>query len=256
MMIGQATAALQPIPRRWLQRAWGMPYIPKRQDWAAMWPYLQQLPQEGVRLLDAGCGPGTWTLELAARRPGWSLLGLDMETPRAAQADRERLGLSNVEFAQAGFLDFQPPARFDVVLSIYSAHYLFEADRGVELFQRFRSWLKPGGRLFLLGPRREEEIPFVSWLPRPNLEYVFSLADLSRACEASQLAIEVVHGCVGRLGTMAKQLDCMADGPFRRLLLLSGLYPLQWLLSALDAQVHIRDQRPAFGWLLVARAAA
>ena len=40
MMLGQTTAALGPIPRRWIERFWGAPYVPDRQKWIALRPHL------------------------------------------------------------------------------------------------------------------------------------------------------------------------------------------------------------------------
>ena len=252
-MIGQATAALERPPRRWVQRVWGVPYIQRRQDWAVAWPRLASLPRSGIRLLDAGCGPGAWTLEVAARRPGWEVVGLDRGAVDAPRAAAVRLRLSNVTFHQGDFLDFVPADRFDVVLSVFSAHYLFKAGQGAELFHRFRRWLAPGGSLVLLGPRREGAIPFAPWLPRPDLEYVLSDDDLVDACAVSGLKVDSLTGSIGRLGTMVKQLDCLARGPFRRVVL-TGLYPVQCALAVLDEHGPARPRGRSFAWLLIARA--
>ena len=57
-MLGRATAPLERIPRRWLQRIWGIPWIDSRQKWSLLWPTLGSLPETPMRLLDAGCGCG------------------------------------------------------------------------------------------------------------------------------------------------------------------------------------------------------
>ena len=255
-MIGQATASFKPVPRRWLQRAWGTPYIFVRQDWMALWPQLMRLPESGVRVLDAGCGEGNWTLELGTRRPGWSLVGLDRkeECVLAAETARRRLGLSNVSFVRSDFMDFVAETKYDVVLSVFSAHYLIEDGKGTELFGRFRMWLKPGGCLLLLGPRLEKEIPFVPRLPRPGVRPGFSFEELSLLCRANGLTVEILRGEVGMFGTLARQLYYVGSGPFPHLLLRLGLYPLQWAFSFLDARLTFEKERRAFTWLLVARA--
>src|SRR5690348_7193228 len=117
-MVGQATAAMEPAPRRWLQRVWGLPYIHARQDWSVAWPALAAMPREGIRLLDAGCGRGRWALELAARRPGWQVIGLDRDAAalRLAESARRKLRLDNLSFVQGDFVDFRSLPVFDVVL--------------------------------------------------------------------------------------------------------------------------------------------
>ena len=144
-MIGRATAALWAGPRRWIIRLWGVPDINTRQKWHAAWPHLARLPKHGICLLDAGCGEGTWSLELAARRPEWAVVGVDRELAPTERAERARrsLGLSNLTFARADFLEFRPARPFDAVLSIASAHYLVADGRGAQLFRACSGWLRP-----------------------------------------------------------------------------------------------------------------
>ena len=102
-MVGQATARLEPYPRRWIQSVWGHGDIDMRQKWWALWPHLSKLPTTGLDILDAGCGAGRWVLELAARRPQWQVQGIDRDrgTINAAERARQRLGVENVSFLQA-----------------------------------------------------------------------------------------------------------------------------------------------------------
>lgn len=252
-MIGQATAALASVPKRWLRRAWGIPYVQKRQDWHALWPHLRELPVTPRRLLDAGCGEGIWTLELAARRPAWTVVGVDRGPVDAAERARLRLRLDNAAFVQSDFLAYEPSLRFDVVISVYSAHYLFEASLGDELLRQVRRWLVPGGLLLLLGPRRERDVPFVPWLPRPALDYVLTAEDVARACEAGGLVIETAHGAIGRLGVMAMQLACLGRGRSGERLVQLSSYPLRWALAAADARRQ-HESGATFAWLVAARA--
>src|SRR5690606_16771659 len=108
-MIGSATATLDAWPRRTLVRLLGgSPDVGMRQRWDALWPSLASLPQSTLRVLDAGCGPGTWTLEIAARRPQWRVVGIDRiadSTAAAAHAAR-RLGIANAAFTCADFERF------------------------------------------------------------------------------------------------------------------------------------------------------
>ncbi len=103
--------------------------------------------------------------------------------------------------------------------------------------------------MILLGPRREAEAPFVSWLPRPGWHAVFGREELLRLCEQAGLKIEGLFGLVGRLGTVAKQMEHLSRG---RLLPL-GLYPLQCGLTMLDACTQDRKDRRSLMWLLIAR---
>jgi SAM-dependent methyltransferase len=254
-MLGQKTADLETGARRWVRRAWGVPSIHTRQKWAAVWPQLAGLPERGLRVLDAGCGKGTWTLELAARRPGWQILGLDFSETflREAEESRRRLGIENARFELGDFMRFDPAEPFDVVLSVASVHYLASDGRGDEIFGRFRGWLKPGGTLAVLGPRRVEEAPFVSALTHPPWHPVFTRDALSELCQRNRLRVASLAGCVGPLGTLAKQLNWCVER--RSSLLRLGLYPAQLLLDLLDRGGRANESRPSLFFLLVARAA-
>lgn len=252
-MIGQATAALESAPRRWVQQLWGLPYIHARQDWSVVWPLLAALPPTGVRLLDAGCGAGRWTLELAARRPGWQIVGIDRDAEALCLADaaRRRLALENVAFVRSDFTDFRAPAAFDIVLSVCSAHYLAAAGGGDALFECFASALKPGGRLMLYGPRAAGEAPWTPRLPRPNWHDVFTADQLRGLSVGHGLRIDRLEGHLGSAGTLVKQVDLLATGRWRRLGLMAGLYGLEWALAVADRRRRVGRDARTLMWLLV-----
>lgn len=254
-MIGQATASLETPARRGLIRFWGLPDIHARQKWMAMWPEMRGLPSSGVRLLDAGCGTGRWALELAARRPGWSVTGLDREAASIREAEklRKRLGAGNASFVEADFMNYEPELGYDVVLSVASAHYLVAAGAGEELFRKFGSWLNPGGRLLLLVPRRRQEASFVPWLPRPEWQDALSFDDLARLCRSGRLTVEVLRPSIGRAGAVAKQLDWALKGPLRSVAQALGLYAFEVGLTHLDAAQDHGSSDPSVMVLLIGR---
>jgi SAM-dependent methyltransferase len=250
-MLGRAIASLEPAPRRLLQRFFGVFDVDTRQKWRAVWPRLADLPPGPLRLLDAGCGSGAWSLELASRRSGWRIVGVDRDGPSVANAEARRrtLGLPNVSFVEGDFLEFRPDERFDAILSVASAHYLVEAGKGRALFDAFAAWLEPGGLLVLFGPRRRAEMPTTRALPALHGRAIFGHDDLDSLCRASGLSPEAILPAVGRFGTLAKQVGRI--GRHSRLLGL-GAYPVQLLLDALEPSTQAED-RPSSAWLLVAR---
>lgn len=250
-MLGQATATLQPRPMRWIQQLWGVPDVHTRQKWATMWPCLASLPAKGVRLLDAGCGAGRWSLELSALYPGWTVVGIDYDKKALEKAERGRrsLGLNNISFRHADFLQYTPEETFDVVLSIASAHYLGKAGLGPQLFGRFGEWLSSEGTLLLYGPRRTDEVPLVPFLSRLSGDWGFSSEDLREWSLRSGLRVEAIVPQVGRLGTFAKQIAISA-GPSLPARLLS--YPLQLILSWLDWKFSGDRDTLSSAWLLIA----
>jgi SAM-dependent methyltransferase len=251
-MLGRTVARLERQPRRVMQYFWGERDIHARQKWSFVWPLLSRIDTRNVTMLDAGCGSGTWVLEVADRRPEWTVSGIDRDVSaiQRAEATRQQLNVQNARFEAADFLDFSPPSTFDVVLSIASAHYLVEKGEGGRLFRQFASWLSPGGRLFLLGPRKEDENPVVSFLPNILARPVFSRKELEALCCDAGLRIESLVGCVGPAGTLAKQLSLFAlgKGPLPAL-----LYPIAVGLSTVDRMPGLASSRRSTFWLLIAK---
>jgi SAM-dependent methyltransferase len=105
---------------------------------------LSLLPDvAGLRVLDAGCGPGIYAAWLLER--GADVVGVDVSERMVAIA-RERLG-GRAEFRRADLdrpLDFLSEASFDLVLAPLVIDYV--RDWG-SLFREFHRLLRPGGLL-------------------------------------------------------------------------------------------------------------
>jgi SAM-dependent methyltransferase len=253
-MIGQATAVLEWGPRRWLQAAWGSPNLHARQKWRALWPRISALTLPNLRVLDAGCGSGDWALEIAKRRNHWSVVGLDRDASAIEIASRRqaKLGLANVRFVHADFRDFEQTLPFDLILSVASAHYLIGDGHGRTLFGRFREWSRAGGHLILLCGRPETEVPYARYLPRPALSPGVGGSLMHSLCAASGWEVEDLCPCVGRLGTIAKQLTC--GGAARRGLALFS-QPWAYACDFLDRTGTSVARRSSFH-ILIARCKA
>jgi trans-aconitate 2-methyltransferase len=93
-------------------------------------------------VLDAGCGPGELTAELAARVPRGRVYAVD-GSPRMAQLARERLS-DRATVWVSDLLELEVPEPVDVVFSAATFHWIADHDT---LFRRLRAALRPGGRL-------------------------------------------------------------------------------------------------------------
>ena len=247
-MLGNLTAGLECSPERWIYRFWGCPDIHTRQKWRAVWPCLERM-KDSISILDAGCGGGRWTLEIAARRPDWTVTGVDRDEASIERAKRSAIALGhrNVLFQAKDFLEFKPATPFDVILSVASAHYLVESGQGEQLFGCFRQWLRPGGVLLLWGPRRHQEVPQIRALPSLPAHGVFSRGDLERLCHSAALDCESIRPVIGGCGTLAKQLASRCNSRLSRI----GAYPLELVLDAADRL----GRRNGFSaaWFMIAR---
>lgn len=96
--------------------------------------------QPGQRVLEIGTGSGFMAACLA--HMGASVLSIDIHEELVERAKRRfgRLSIKGIETRQADALgDFDPGETFDAIAVTASA---------AEVPERFRQWLKPGGRLF------------------------------------------------------------------------------------------------------------
>lgn len=104
--------------------------------------------EDGMEILELGCGWGALSLWIAEKFPGCRVLGVSNSRPQGdfiRQAAAAR-GLKNVEVVSADMNAFEPAGRFDRVVSVE----MFEHMRNWEqLLARIASWLKPDGKLFV-----------------------------------------------------------------------------------------------------------
>lgn len=104
--------------------------------------------EDGMKILDLGCGWGSLTLWIAENHPNAEITSVSNSTTQKATIDGEaaRLGLENITVVTADMNDFDPGTEFDRVISIE----MFEHMRNWrELLRRVSTWLKPDGRLFI-----------------------------------------------------------------------------------------------------------
>lgn len=132
-------------------------------------PGMIERLEQGIDVLDAGCGRGMALLLLAQRFPKSRFVGYDLGADAIVWAtDRAReAGLANVRFAVRDLTGFDEVARYDLVCSFDAVHDMKDP-RG--LVQSLRRALRPGG-VYLMqdigGSARLEnnrDFPFAAFL--------------------------------------------------------------------------------------------
>lgn len=104
--------------------------------------------EDGMRVLDMGCGWGSVSLYLASQFPNSTIVGVSNS---ASQRDyiigqAQERGLANLEIITADMNEFDAPGTFDRIVSVE----MFEHMRNYrELFGRIERWLNPDGRFFM-----------------------------------------------------------------------------------------------------------
>jgi cyclopropane-fatty-acyl-phospholipid synthase len=104
--------------------------------------------EDGMRILDLGCGWGSLSLWLAQHYPHARITSISNSASQREyiQGRCHVLGLSNVEPITANVSEFDGARGFDRVVSIE----MFEHVRNYEqLLRRIRGWLNPDGKLFV-----------------------------------------------------------------------------------------------------------
>ena len=104
--------------------------------------------QDGMNILELGCGWGSLTLWMAEHYPNASITAVSNSHTQRATIEKlaaER-GLTNVLVKTADINQFRPEQKFDRVVSVE----MFEHVRNhVALLERVHQWLKPEGKLFI-----------------------------------------------------------------------------------------------------------
>jgi cyclopropane-fatty-acyl-phospholipid synthase len=114
----------------------------------------------GQRVLDLGCGWGSFSLWWAEKHPDSEVVAISNSVSQGAfiRESAQRLGLRNLEHRVADGENLTLSKRFDRVISIE----MFEHMRNYgALLERISTWLDPGGKLFVhISCHRELTYPF------------------------------------------------------------------------------------------------
>ncbi len=116
--------------------------------------------QDGMRVLDLGCGWGSFTLWLAGRHRGCRITAVSNSTPQRLhiEAEARRRGLDNVRVVTCDVNALELDRTFDRIVSVE----MFEHVRNYEaLMRRLADLLVPDGKLFVhIFSHRETAYPF------------------------------------------------------------------------------------------------
>lgn len=132
-------------------------------------------PEKGMKVLDAGCGTGNFSIKLAER--GAQVTGIDLSTEMMAVAqEKARRRDLNIEFLEMNIYNLAfPDNYFDGVFSMAVFETLLESQKA---FQELMRVLKPG-RFLMIGTIRQDSAWGRSYEKRiqeePNTIYRYSV---------------------------------------------------------------------------------
>ncbi len=100
--------------------------------------------EDGMAILDLGCGWGSLSAWLSERYPAARILAVSNSHAQRATIEEQRL--PNVEVVTADANDFDPGRRFDRVVSVEMMEHMRNWET---LLRRIASWLEPSGKAFV-----------------------------------------------------------------------------------------------------------
>lgn len=105
---------------------------------------------DDMRILDAGCGRGRHSLDIAHRHPSSSITGVDFSKANIEYADSKKGSLGNVSFEVVDLRNHHPSEPFDVVLCLYDVIGSFPDDVDNDaILDSLTSCCKTGGHLII-----------------------------------------------------------------------------------------------------------
>ena len=91
-------------------------------------------------VMDAGCGSGLLTKQLAKKVPRGKVYAVDIDSNMIKQARNNLQSFHNVEIIQSSFIDIKLPQRLDVIFSNSALHWIQDHRKA---FQTFWEMLRP-----------------------------------------------------------------------------------------------------------------
>jgi trans-aconitate 2-methyltransferase len=91
-------------------------------------------------VMDAGCGSGLLTKQLAKKVPQGKVYAIDIDSNMIKQAKNNLQLFDNVEIMQSSFADIKLPRKMDVIFSNSALHWIQDHRKA---FQNFWKMLKP-----------------------------------------------------------------------------------------------------------------
>ena len=142
----------------------------------------------GERVLDVGCGTGTFVRRLVDANPAQAVVGVDLSAGMLGVARRTAGTAPNVRFVEASAEALPlPDGAFDVAVSASALHY---ADRPDVALAEMARVLRPGGRAVVLDWDRSR------W-PMPLLDAALRVVDPAHTRTFSAREIDALVAAAG-----------------------------------------------------------
>ena len=126
--------------------------------WLAALPDITAKLEQGLRVLDVGCGTGRVSRNIVAAFPNSRAVGLDLDAASIteARAQTQAAGLAGkVDFVCESTRTFAPADKFDLITACDCIHDFAEP---LATLNEIRELLAPGGTLFVVEPKAADDL--------------------------------------------------------------------------------------------------
>lgn len=235
---------------------------PGRSKFEQMYANLLGAPANGLRIrlrrvlpatdgsyqtiLDAGCGSGVFSYELAKRHPEAQVTGVELEPDLVGRANEiaRRAHLTNCRFQQGDVTKLDFEGDFDLVVSVDNFEHV---EDDIAAMRTLLHALRPGGRLVAHVPGYERR--WILFGRRVNFDVPghvrpgYKAEDLVRKLEEAGFEVTAHQYTYGPLETLTNNISYLITGADqRRKLQYAAVFPLLLAVSYLG-----KFSRPRWG---------
>ena len=101
---------------------------------------------EGLNILDAGCGRGRHSLEIARSNPTAHIHGIDFSEANIVSADSKKGDLKNIDFEVSDLRSYRSDSQYDLILCLYDViGSVPDHSDNLAILKNLHSCCKPGG---------------------------------------------------------------------------------------------------------------
>jgi SAM-dependent methyltransferase len=189
------------------------------------------------KILDAGCGSGVFSYELAKRHPHAQVTGVELEPDLVARANEiaRRAHLTNLHFEQGDVTKLDFENEFDLVLSVDNFEHV---EDDIAAMRTLLQALRPGGRLVAHVPGYERR--WILFGRRVNFDVPghvrpgYRAEDLVRKLGEAGFQVTAHRYTYGPLETLTNNISYLITGADqRRKLQYAAVFPVLLAVSYL-----------------------
>jgi len=171
------------------------------------------------RILDAGCGGGAFSIELAKAHPGAEVVGVDLDESLVIKANRiaKTAGLGNLRFETADVTALRFRGEFDLVVSVDNLEHIEDE---VAAIRSLHAALMPRGRLVVHVPGYYRRWPVlkksVNFDVPGHVRPGYLLEDLTEKLAQGGFEVESARYTFGFLENLSNNISYAITGADKR----------------------------------------